>query len=332
MNDETKEKINTITESQIEVKSKLQQSLSVINGMNSSVLSGIQKSQPILANLNSALTHLFQWINELKQIITANAVDTILTISDTIKKSIIDTGIVSSIYTFAQDCLSPLFEKLKELSDNLPEYEKFKARYDYFMKEMMKYKWFPFAGEIAPVEFLASVFNVFDTTKNGKQRQRELDRLVFNHYNKTEIENIRKSWRGKCEKSCYITVMNQAVRAYYRKEYALVVCTLTSLWEGIIAQKAKIKLGRRDSKIKEGVNSLIQVNGFEPIYKQFCDEFIFYDCRSDEQAICDVPGRHSIAHGFYNKCPNMKAALNSILFTDFLLSVTEINDEEIVNG
>ena len=42
----------------------------------------------------------------------------------------------------------------------------------------------------------------------------------------------------------------------------------------------------------------------------------------------DVPGRHGIAHCWYNKYPTKKAALNAILFTDFLLNLQAREETE----
>ena len=44
-----------------------------------------------------------------------------------------------------------------------------------------------------------------------------------------------------------------------------------------------------------------------------------YSCYSVEEVIDDVPGRNSSAHSWYSEYPSKKAALNAILFTDFLL-------------
>ena len=64
---------------------------------------------------------------------------------------------------------------------------------------------------------------------------------------------------------------------------------------------------------------LIDENGYDEIFDSFCEEFIFYDCRKPGDVIADVPGRHGIAHSWYDKYPSKKMALNAILFTDFLL-------------
>ena len=59
----------------------------------------------------------------------------------------------------------------------------------------------------------------------------------------------------------------------------------------------------------------------------FFDEYIMYNCESVEEVKEDVPGRNSSAHSWYNKYPSRKAALNAILFTDFLLDIEPLEHE-----
>lgn len=41
----------------------------------------------------------------------------------------------------------------------------------------------------------------------------------------------------------------------------------------------------------------------------------------------DIPSRHCISHCWYDTYPNRKMALNTILFTDFLLGLKPIENE-----
>ena len=54
---------------------------------------------------------------------------------------------------------------------------------------------------------------------------------------------------------------------------------------------------------------------------EFFEQFIAYHCDCQEQAKVDVPGRNAVAHGWFVGYPTRKAALNAILFTDFLLNI-----------
>ena len=126
--------------------------------------------------------------------------------------------------------------------------------------------------------------------------------------------------------------MRQAVQAYYRKEYAITVVMLSTMWEGIIYEKAHDARGKNGKRTKNNFEKLIEQNDFDALFQSFFDEYIMYDCRSTEQVIDDVPGRNSSAHSWYNKYPSKKAALNAILFTDFLLKLEPITNEDKLEG
>ena len=83
-------------------------------------------------------------------------------------------------------------------------------------------------------------------------------------------------------------------------------------------------------KTRENLRTLIEKNKFDEIFSSFCNEFIFYDCNAVKEVKPDVPGRHGIAHCWYNTYPSRKMALNAILFTDFLLELKplEMTDEK----
>ena len=100
------------------------------------------------------------------------------------------------------------------------------------------------------------------------------------------------------------------------------------MWEGIIQEKVNDESYRVSRKTRENLSILIEENEFGKIFSSFCDEFIFYDCRKPEEVKLDVPGRHGIAHCWYNTYPNRKMALNVILFTDFLLGLKPLDKTE----
>ena len=74
-------------------------------------------------------------------------------------------------------------------------------------------------------------------------------------------------------------------------------------------------------KIKDELAQLLKENSCSSVAQLFCEEYIFYDCNKPSEVKADVPGRHCIAHSWYDKYPNRKTALNAIIFTDFLLGL-----------
>lgn len=202
-----------------------------------------------------------------------------------------------------------------------------------FLKAMFDAKWFPYAGWIADYTMVDEIFEILDTSRVSKNRIKRIDRLIFSYYNKDEINNLKRGWKQMNPPSYMIRILVQSVQAYHRREYALTVSALSTLWEGIIQEKAKDDSYRVSKKTRENLKKLIEENEFDRIFSSFCEEFIFYDCKKAEEVKPDVPGRHGIAHCWYNTYPNRKVALNAILFTDFLLRLKPLDKtEEKDNG
>ena len=194
-----------------------------------------------------------------------------------------------------------------------------------FLKAMFDAKWFPYAGWIADYTMVNEMLEILDTSRASKNRIKRIDRLIFSHYNKDEINNLKRGWRQMNLPSYMARILVQSVQAYHRREYALTVSALSTLWEGIIQEKAEDESYRVCKKTRENLTRLIEENEFDGIFSSFCEEFIFYDCKKAEEVKPDVPGRHGIAHCWYNTYPNRKVALNAILFTDFLLRLRPLD-------
>lgn len=197
-----------------------------------------------------------------------------------------------------------------------------------FLKTMFDAKWFPYAGWIADYTMVDEILEILDTSRASKNRIKRIDSLIFSHYNKDEINNLKRGWKQMNLPSYMTRILIQSVQAYHRREYALTVSALSTLWEGIVQEKANDKSYRVCKKTRENLTKLIEENEFDRIFSSFCEEFIFYDCKKAEEVKPDVPGRHGIAHCWYNTYPNRKVALNAILFTDFLLRLKPLDKTE----
>lgn len=224
----------------------------------------------------------------------------------------------SPIYTFL-DTIASVFD----VDIEKDEYAK------YYREQMYFARWFPYAGSVLNADYVEQINDAWSHTRDGsKNRIKQTDKIVFAFYTKTEIEYMRKSWKDLDLPKYLIKILNQAVQAYRRGEYAMTVCALTTLWEGIICDKANDPSFRTSNKTKDNLKRLVDENEYDSILYSFCDDFIFYNCKSPEEVKEDVPGRHGIAHCWYNKYPTKKAALNAILFTDFLLNLEPTENAE----
>lgn len=188
-----------------------------------------------------------------------------------------------------------------------------------YLSAMFNAKWFPYAGWIADFTMAEAVLDILNTSRATENRVKRIDQLLFSYYNKKEIDNIKRGWRQLSLPPYMVRILVQSIQAYHRREYALTVSALATLWEGIIQDKTNDRDFRTSKKTCNNLNKLIEENEYDSIFGSFCQEFIFYTCVRKEDVKKDVPGRHGIAHGWYSTYPNRKVALNAILFTDFLI-------------
>ena len=213
---------------------------------------------------------------------------------------------------------SPLTNILESIPDIEFDYDKVN---DIFLKAMFDARWFPYAGWIDDFKIADAMFEILNSSRVSKNRAKRIDKLIFSYYDKNRINNFKRTWR-QMNLPMYMTrILVQSVQAYHRREYALTVSALSTLWEGIIQEKMNDDSYRISKRTRENLAKLIEENDFNKIISSFCNEFIFYDCNKPEEVKSDVPGRHSIAHCWYDAYPNRKMALNAILFTDFLLGL-----------
>lgn len=218
---------------------------------------------------------------------------------------------------------SPLINILENIQNIGFDFD-YKEVNEVFLKAMFDARWFPYAGWIADFRIVGAMLEILNTSRVSQNRVNRIDRLIFSYYDKEEINNFKRRWRQKSLPSYMTRILVQSVQAYHRREYALTVSALSTLWEGIIQQKMNDNSYRISRKTRENLSKLIEENEFDKIFSSFCDEFIFYNCIKPEDVKSDVPGRHGIAHGWYDTYPNRKMALNAIIFTDFLLELKPI--------
>ena len=246
--------------------------------------------------------------------------------------------IVSPFRRFLQVVVDPLRDLIDSINDKSLA-ENGKKLEIIVTNETLEAEWFPhfllFPDLEVNVEMMEKILFAIQSTKKSKNRVRKIDRIVFDYYTNNRVEKIKKGWRKLDVPEHLMRIMHQAVQAYHRKEYALTVSALSPLWERIIREKAnKVQLYDVDGKPIKGEKlsrqyllCLIESNESESVFHSFYEEYVMYDCRSDDQANSNVPGRNSTSHGWYSGYPRRKAALNAIFFTDFLLHLEPLENK-----
>ena len=230
-------------------------------------------------------------------------------------------NITSAFSSFAEKLVkidfSPIVNALANLNFdiNIDKYE------EEYLSAMYEAKWFPRAGYDISIDMWFDINEILEITKPSKKRTTLIDDRVYAYYTKTKIEEIKRGW-GKLQIPNYSKrILREAVKAYHRGEFATTAIVLASMWEGMVTEKIASHPDFKDMKKRERFHTLVSESHFSELINQFYDEYIAYGCSSKNEVIRDVPGRNASMHGWYNSYPTKKAALNAILFTDFLLNL-----------
>ena len=220
-----------------------------------------------------------------------------------------------------------IIEQLGQLSVNILDVKRYNRVY---MQEMYNARWFPYTGWVTGYSLGLEIQDILEHTRQGsKNRVKKIDKAILDFYSPSVFKEIKKYWRSTELPNHIKKIMCQAIDAYNRKEYALTAITLSSLWQTIIFELCNDNSGHKDKQTKENFKALTQWNDQEEMIETYFDEYIMYDCRSVDAVKDDVPGRNAFAHGWYSKYPSKKAALNAILFTDFLLDMDRLDNTEV---
>lgn len=272
---------------------------------------GLATYQNNLSSISDSLTRLGQSMQKAIAVYIPNITETI------------SNALSSFVESIARIDFSPIFDALRNLSFDF-DFGKYEEQY---LKTMYESRWFPYVGQTVSFLIIQDINDILNSTRQSKNRIKKIDACIFSYYNDTEINQIKKYWHSLELPSYILRILHQAIKAYKNKEYAVTTIVLSSLWEGIVANKASHSGYRVGKKTREKFDALITSNDFPTIFSDFYNQYIMYDCHSVDDVIDDVPGRHGIAHGWYSKYPSRKAALNSILFTDLLLQLKPIQVE-----
>lgn len=214
------------------------------------------------------------------------------------------------------------------VSDRIKSNLKNTLHFEQYQNVLYDARWFPYITDINQLSLLFKISNAVHHSRKKETLKRKIDVIFFDFFNRKRVEEMRKNWRHSCQNNTIVRMLNNAVKSFHRKEYDLTVCTLMSIWERIIKEKLRISYRISEKKQKESLNNLIVENNVDEPINKFCNNLVFYDCSSMNDVIPDVPGRHGIAHGWFDKYPSKKAALNAILFTDFLIWLQPKEDKE----
>ena len=147
---------------------------------------------------------------------------------------------------------SPLVSILENIQDIGFDFD-YEEVNEIFLKAMFDARWFPYAGWIADFRIVDAMLEILNTSRVSKNRVNRIDRLIFSNYDKEEINNFKRRWRQMNLPSYMTRILVQSVQAYHRREYALTVSALSTLWEGIIQEKMNDNSYRISRRTRENL-------------------------------------------------------------------------------
>lgn len=263
-------------------------------------------------------TSAFQFANSISSILLSSVTTSIQNVLTNFSSSVMKT-ISSPLVNWLREIdFSPLIRIWENWHFDSVLADKYDELNDIYLRAMYDAKWFPYVGWIADVKLFAEVNEILGSSRGMSKRcENRINKAIISYYTKAEIKNIKRRWMKSDLEQYLKKGLGQTLEAYLRKEYALVIPFLATMWEGIL----KLKGVENIKKPKEDIKELVDENGYDDVFSDFYNNMIIGPCYSIDDVIEGVPNRHGVAHSWYKKYPNQKAALNAILLTDFLISL-----------
>ena len=159
---------------------------------------------------------------------------------------------------------------------------------------MYQARWFPYASTLAGDMLFDEINEIIASSKIGatvsKRCEKRIDTAILSHYTKAEIKRIKKKWNDSEIEPYFKKALGQTLDAYLRKEYALVIPFLATMWEGII----KSKVEKNEKKFKEKCKDLVDENGYDEVFSDFFNNLIFGQCYSVNDVVDGIPNRNGV--------------------------------------
>ena len=190
-------------------------------------------------------------------------------------------------------------------------------------RTLLEAHWCPSVLLSLPLKKLVPICELSERNEPFEKKETALNQFIFHSLGIHFTDSLLERWKVAPIPNHIKRLLKETLYAYRRKENGLVVGVLPTLWEGFIREKAAIEKKPSSKELRDAVAKLVEENQSSSTISAFYDTCVMYPCHSPEEAKPDVPGRHAVAHGWFERYPTKKAALNAILFTDFLLRLKQ---------
>ena len=191
---------------------------------------------PLLEQASLGMTAMLQSFNNSAVKLLADSVHGIISSFGSALTAAIHSPVMDWLQSIDISPMRSVLENLALEPDILGRYKKFNQAY---LTAMYECKWFPYAGWAADITMTAEISDILATSRGAsKRREKRIDKVILDYYDKNEIKFIKRIWRESDLESHINRILGQALEAHLRGEYALCISSLATMWEGLIYIKA----------------------------------------------------------------------------------------------
>lgn len=227
---------------------------------------------------------------------------------------------------------SPFLDWIQSIDPIDKVEESRKKQLKVIMQSLYQYKWFPYVANEAVVDILLELLTVKNGKETcGKEEKQLIDSKICQYYSEQNLLCMQNNWDNSDLSEVLKRMYKESMQAHLRGEYALCISCLATSWESVLSLKYGCFESRKkiDTKtIKKELKDLTFFNNFDEIIFDYINNMIYATCNSIEDIIEDTPNRHAVSHSWFKEYPSEKASLNAILFTDFLINLKPMPEQD----
>lgn len=228
--------------------------------------------------------------------------------------------IFSNLHLFSElaESIRIIYERTSYVIPNLSE-----SIVVYAIKLLYESNWCPWILHYNPFSSLIEINKIVSNNRLGdKGKIKRIDAVIFSIMTGRTFNSIRKKWNQSNIDKTLKKLALEALRGYHNKNYGSTSIMLSALWEGIIKNIIGIDKKVTMRELKDLLKRF-DCNGIKAFKtNQYYEIRLLETCDEKDKRDRDTPNRHGNQHGIFNGYPSKKSALNAILFTDYLISLS----------
>lgn len=236
---------------------------------------------------------------------------------------------INSVEIFITAAKSFYIEEERRHQDNVNSFlkslESWKPIYKKYFQLLTEYNWCPITT--IPDDQVQEFVKEYSEKANTESLQFEIDDLILNAFNESEIIQIRDNIFSNIGNDYKLKeIINEGIAAHLNDKYVLSIPLFLLLIENILRNKhfrIKSKLSGKFNDIAQVVLKSKTIDGYDifdlnETVKNYLTEILF---KSTWRTSNDFFNRNNISHGFYLDYGSKKNSLQCILIIEFIIKI-----------